>query len=122
MSRVRENMMARLREAASQPAASTGEVGGKIDRKEEPIGDSTDGGQKNEEEKEDTRGVARGGSGGGGSPGGVGVGGSTQGNGSGVPGVSGGEGGGAGSAEYEWVEETVEHPVPDYGIDSPVIR
>ena len=22
----------------------------------------------------------------------------------------------------EWVEETVEHPAPDYGVDSPVIR
>lgn len=24
--------------------------------------------------------------------------------------------------EEEWVEETVEHPAPDYGVDSPVIR
>lgn len=41
--------------------------------------------------------------------------------GAGVPRVSGGQGGAA-SAEDEWVEETVEHPVPDYGVDSPVIR
>lgn len=27
-----------------------------------------------------------------------------------------------GVAEDEWVEETVEHPAPDYGVDSPVIR
>lgn len=28
----------------------------------------------------------------------------------------------AGLVEDEWVEETVEHPAPDYGVDSPVIR
>lgn len=28
----------------------------------------------------------------------------------------------AGLVKDEWVEETVEHPAPDYGVDSPVIR
>lgn len=35
------------------------------------------------------------------------------------------DGGGAvaaGVVEEEWVEETVKHPAPDYGVDSPVIR
>lgn len=29
---------------------------------------------------------------------------------------------GSAGAGGEWVEETVEHPAPDYGVDSPVIR
>lgn len=43
-----------------------------------------------------------------------------------IPGASDGgkegTGGVAVGLEDEWVEETVEHPAPDYGVDSPVIR
>lgn len=39
-----------------------------------------------------------------------------------VPRVGDGAAAGAGAAGDEWVEETVEHPAPDYGVDSPVIR
>ena len=37
--------------------------------------------------------------------------------------LRGGDGEADGSAgDNDWVEETVEHPAPEYGVDSPVIR
>lgn len=89
--------MARLQDAASQPVVSRD---GRGDQ-EQP---SKDG---------DTTGVPSGDEGG------------RNGNGAGpeVPTrVSDGAAAAAAVAGDEWVEETVEHPAPDYGVDSPVIR
>ncbi|CAM9892541.1 unnamed protein product [Scytosiphon promiscuus] len=100
MSRVRENMMARIREAASQPGGMRG-----IDREGELGENIADDGAHKKEGEKDVQGVSS----------------SAGRNGPGAPGAPGGEGG-AVSAQDEWVEETVEHPAPDYGVDSPVIR
>lgn len=95
ISRVRDNMMARLHEAAGHPMsnetmADTGDEdkdgdGRREEEKAEIMG-GENGNASNENENLDVR------------------------------------AGRAGSMEGGWVEETVEHPAPDYGLSSPVIR
>eukprot|EP00903_Cladosiphon_okamuranus_P008831 g8457.t2 len=95
INRVRENMMARLQDAASQPGGSRdgrGDEGGDLVRNKKGVFSDDEGGRN----------------------------GNGTGTGPGVPSV--GHGAAVGVAEDEWVEETVEHPAPDYGVDSPVIR
>lgn len=88
-------MMARLQDAANQPGVSR-----------DGLGDENGGLVKNKKgvpSDDETGGNGNG-----------------NGTGPGVPSVR--DGAAAGVAEDEWVEETVEHPAPDYGVDSPVIR
>ncbi|CAN0049448.1 unnamed protein product [Ectocarpus sp. 4 AP-2014] len=102
ISRVRENMMARLQEAAREGKAEQEETSGGADGvKNKDVGDANTDNSGSQgasgENKEETR--------------------------SDVKDVSdGGMAAAPRTVEDEWVEETVEHPPPDYGLESPVIR
>lgn len=105
--------MARLREAAIEPTAqeASGSSPHETDHKDETSSESAD-------DHASTRGSPS-----------EGVGGEeTKAAADGVPGVGRdddagrGEGRATTDAEDDWVEETVEHPAPDYGVESPVIR
>lgn len=110
INRVRENMMARLQDAAaSQPVGSRGGRRGDEERRSrdgDPVaqnekgvpGDDEGGRNRNETGTGDDD------DGGGGFP------------------RVGDAAAGEAAEDDEWVEEAVEHPAPDYGVDSPVIR
>ena len=124
-SRVRDNIMARLQEVSSQqqpilraegqdvPDATGNDIAtdtdkGVVDGAKSPNGEglSPRGNDKRATTAPDAEAVKGGGIGD-----------------EGIMGASEDSGGGrVGTAEDEWIEETVEHPAPDYGLGSPVIR